>query len=79
MVRVVPVDHHEHLTRQPLVEEVVGAHRVVVEAEEVPSLEVVEVGVALELQGWMEGWGCGLGSCCLVPAFGGQLTAFGLD
>lgn len=79
MVLEVLVDHRVHLDRRPLVEEVVEVRREVVEAEEVPSLVVEEVEVVLELLGWTEGWGCGLSWCCLVPAFGGQPIAFGLD
>lgn len=79
MEREVLVDHRVHLDRQPLVEEVVVVRREVVEAEEVPSLEVVEVEAVLELLGSMEGWECGLSWCCLVPASGGQPIAFGLD
>lgn len=78
-MREVLVDHRVHLDRQPLVEEVVEVRTEVVEAEEVPSLEVVEVEVVLELLEWMEGWECDLSSCCLVPASGGQPIAFGLD
>lgn len=78
-MREVLVDHRVHLDRQPLVEEVVEVRTEVVEAEEVPSLVVVEVEVVLELLEWMEGWECDLSSWCLVPASGGQPIAFGLD
>lgn len=79
MEREVLVVHRVHLDRQPWVEEVVEVRREVAEAEEVPSWEVEEVEVVPEPLGWTEGWECGLSWCCLVPAFGGQPIAFGLD
>lgn len=79
MVREVLGGHRVHLDRQPLVAEVVEVRKEVVEAAEVPSLEVVVVEVVPELLGLMEGWKCGLSSCYLVPASGGQPIAFGLD
>lgn len=80
MALVVREDRLGHLDRRPLVEEVVGVHRVAVEVEEVPSLEVEEEGVVPELLEWTEvRWCCGLSWYCLVPAFAGQPIAFGLD
>lgn len=80
VVLVVRVGHRGHLVRRPLVEGVAGVHREVVVVEGVPSLVVVEVGVVPELLGWtVVRRCCGLSSCCLVPAFGGQPIAFGLD
>lgn len=77
MVREVRVGHRVHLDRLPLEEGVVVVRREVAEAEEVPSWAVVEVEAVPELLGWTEGRECGLSY--LVPAFGGQPIAFGLD